>query len=298
MRTVLHSYSFRSYPLDHVLKVARAGSWPAIELSCWHFETGAATHNIREALQAARHSQVPVHCVGYWGDFVTPDETARRQSIDRACRTAEACAEYGVGLMNGSGCWLVSDPAAGPGRDWRGNGSSIAADEHYARGAAAYRELAEYAAGHGVQIAVEVHPNTIHDTVRATARLLDLAGHDNIVVTIDPSNAAALSAEDTDPAITAELAGRIGYFHLKNCVIRDGSAEFEMDASTGVVDNYRWLEWATRSARVPAICVEYCGEGDPHPQLDASRRYLDATLGRIAALQAGQPPEPGRGTSQ
>jgi 3-dehydroshikimate dehydratase len=74
------------------------------------------------------------------------------------------------------------------------------------------------------------------------------------------------------------VAGRVGYFHLKNCLIRDGVADFTVDAAAGIVDNYRWLARITELPQVEAVCVEYCGEGDPHPRLTAGRRYLAETL--------------------
>lgn len=261
MRTVLHSYALRDYPLEHVLAVAR--DWPAIELSTWHFD------DLGAAASLARARGVDIHCAGYWGSFADPGfSTAHIRA------TIDACAEHGITLVNGAGGWLVHDEQTWD-RDWRLNGSALASEADLRRVADRYHELAEYGAARGVRVAVEVHPNTVHDTVASTAALLKHADHDNLVVTLDPANAAALSEADRDPAVIGPLRGRIAYFHLKNCLIQGGRSDFTVDAAYGVIDNYRWLH---ALPEVTAVAVEYCGEGDPHPRLTAARRYLDDTL--------------------
>jgi sugar phosphate isomerase/epimerase len=134
-------------------------------------------------------------------------------------------------------------------------------------------------------VAIEVHPNAVHDTVSSTARLLDLVDHDNVWVTVDPANAAPLSVTDRDPAVLDLIAERVGYFHLKNCSVRGGVADFNTDAWAGVVDNYRWVERVVRLPQVAAVCVEYCGDGDPHPRVAAAREYLDRTLSLVAQIR-------------
>lgn len=276
MRTVLHSYSFRHYPLEHIIGVAEAGGWPAIEISGWHLRGDDPGSDIAAAVRASRGRGVDVHCAGYTGDFVTADEAARLASVSRVCEIIDACSANGVRLINGFAGWLMSDPHEWD--DWRADGSALATDEHYERAADAYRRVAAYAAGRGVRVAVEVHPHTVHDTVAATARLLKLVDSDNLVVTLDPANAAVLSGEDRDPVAIGPVAGRVAYFHLKNCLIRDGFTDFTIDAANGIIDNYRWLETVSAMPAVDAVCVEYCGDGDPHPRVAAAREYLDTTL--------------------
>ena len=280
MRTVLHSYSLRDYPREHVFTVARAGGWAAVELAVCHLEADDIERDLGVAVEQAAAAGIALHCVGYWGEFAVAGP-ARQASIDGTHAVIDACAHHEVDLVNGSGGWLVRHPDRWD-LDWRENGSALATDADYARVATAYRELADHAAARGVRIGVEIHPNTVHDTAAATARLLDLVDRPNVTVTLDPSNAAPLSRDDRDAAVLSILDGRASYFHLKNCVVRSGVADFTVDAASGVLDNYRWLEAVAR-AGFPAVCIEYCGEGDPHPRLTASRRYLDDTLALLAA---------------
>jgi sugar phosphate isomerase/epimerase len=280
--TVLHGYSFRDYPVEHVLRVARAGHWPAIEFASWHFDRDDPIGHIGATVREARAMGVAVHCVGYWGLFADADEAARRQSVDRVCEIVRAAAVAGVTLVNGSAGWLVADPVKWD-LDWTRNGSAMATDADVERVADGYRRVAECGAAHGVRVAVEVHPNTVHDTVRATARLLALVDHDNLFVTLDPSNAAVLSPDERDVSIVDLVAGRVEYFHLKNCLLKEQTADFTVDAAAGVIDNYRWLERLSRLG-VGAVAIEYCGDGDPHPRVAAARRYLDETLSFIPRM--------------
>jgi sugar phosphate isomerase/epimerase len=288
MRTVMHSYALRDYPLEHVLRVAAAGAWQAIELSSWHFDTEFGEESVRRgiatAVETGRRCGVDIFCAGYWAVFTAPDDAERKHWVEKACRVIDACAATGIGLVNGAGGWLVRD-ARDWDADWTANGSAMATEADLERVADCYRHIAGYAADHGVRVAVEVHPNTVHDTVAATARLIDLVAHDNLLVTIDPANAAVLSVADRDPAVVDPIAGRVAYFHLKNCLIRDGVADFTVDAAAGVVDNYRWLARMSALPQVTAVCVEYCGDGDPHPRLAAARSYLRDTL-RLVSLTA------------
>ncbi|GGM17735.1 hypothetical protein GCM10012279_39840 [Micromonospora yangpuensis] len=294
MRPVLHSYALRDYPVGHVLRVAAADAWPAIELSSWHFDTEFDAENVHggitDAVRTAGRYGVEVFCADYWAVFTAADEAERAMWVEKARTVVDACAANGITLVNGAGGWLVRE-----GRDWdldwTANGSALASEAHLSRAADCYRQLAGYAASRGVRVAVEVHPNTVHDTVAATARLLDLADHDNLFVTLDPANAAPLGLADRDPAVIDPVADRVVYFHLKNCLVRGGAGDFTVDAAAGVVDNYRWLERLTRMPAVTEVAVEYCGDGDPHPRLAAGRRYLADTL-RLVTVG------PGRGRPQ
>jgi 3-dehydroshikimate dehydratase len=286
MRPVLHSYALRGHPLDHVLRVAAADGWPAVELSSWHFDPEfghqSVPAGIAAAVQAAGRYGVEVFCVNYWAVFTAADEAERKMWVERVRTIVDACAAHGVTFVNGAGGWLIRDGEDWD-RDWTANGSALASAAHLSRTADCYREVAAYAAERGVRLAVEVHPNTVHDTVAATARLLEMVDHDNLGITLDPANAAVLDAADRDPAVVDRVADRVAHFHLKNCVDAGRVADFSVDAWTGVVDNYRWLARMAALPAVTAVSVEYCGDGDPHPRLASARRYLEDTL-RLLAL--------------
>ncbi len=285
MDLVMHSYSLRTYPLEHVLAVAAHDGFDGVEVSTWHLDLRRDPDVVRgevtRAVALGRRYGVRVHCVGYEGDFVTDDPDRRVRAVTLVSRIVEACGEHGIGLVNGFGGWLQGDPD-----DWVRNGSALATDEHYARCAAAYRTLATVGDREGVRVGVEVHPNTVHDTVATTARLLDLVDHPVVTATVDPANSALIDPDDQDPAVLDRLGDRLGYFHIKNYVPAGGRADFSVDTAAGVLDNLRWLQKLAERGGVPAAALEYCGWGDPHPRLRAALRYVrdcEALLDLVAA---------------
>jgi sugar phosphate isomerase/epimerase len=272
MKLVLHSYTFRRYPLTHVFAVAGRYGWDGIELVHFHFDPGRVEDEVAAAVALGARYGVGVHCVGYTGGFVSDDPDERAGSLALARRTLDACAANGVGMMNGWAGTLECDPG-----DWRRNGSAMATDVHYDRAVEAYRELGALAATRGVTVGVEVYPGSVHDTVANTAHLLDLVDHPSVVATADPGNAWIISAADHDADVLDQLAGRLGYFHLKNLRPDRGVADFNVDTAEGVIDNFAYITKA-RQLGVPAMAVEYCGTGDPHPPIARARRYILDTL--------------------
>ncbi|WP_422773027.1 sugar phosphate isomerase/epimerase family protein [Plantactinospora sp. WMMC1484] len=278
MKLVLHSYTFRRYPLRHVFAVAARHGWDGIELVHFHFDPARLETEVAGAVALGRRYGVGVHCLGYTGDFVGTDPADRAASLHQVERTIAAAARHGIGLVNGWSGTLERDPD-----DWRRNGSAIAGEAHYERAAEGYRRLGEYAHRHGVRVGVEVYPGSVHDTVAGTARLLAMVDHPAVVATADPGNAYVVSPADRDPAVLDQLAGRLGYFHLKNLRPDGGRADFNVDTAEGVLDNYAWITRA-ESLGVPAICVEYCGDGDPHPPIARAGDYVRDCLALRADL--------------
>jgi 3-dehydroshikimate dehydratase len=272
MKLVLHSYSFRHYPLEHVFVAAQRFGWSAIELSALHFDIARAPSDIAAAAHMAQRYGVQIYCAGYYADFLTEDESAQNQAICSVMRIIDACADNGIEFINGSGGLLGNVNSS-----WRQCGSRLAQGKHYVRAADVYRRLSDYADERGVRIAIEVHPGTIHDTVATAMRLLNLVGSSSVSITPDPGNSFLLSEEDKDPAILDSLKGRFSYFHLKNCIPRDGKVDFNVDTAHGVIDNYKWLV-KLADLNIPAICVEYCGDGDPHPVIAAAPEYIRSSL--------------------
>jgi 3-dehydroshikimate dehydratase len=272
MKLVLHSYTFRRYPLHHVFAVASRYGWAAIEMVHFHFDPARVEDEVAGAVALGRRYGVELHCVGYTGDFVGDSAADREASLSLVERTIEACARHGIPMVNGWSGTLERDPD-----DWRVNGSALAGDRHYERAAEGYRRLGDFASDRGVSVGVEVYPGSVHDTVATNARLLSMVDHPSVVATADPGNAYIISADDHDPEVLDLFDGRLGYFHLKNLFPDGGVADFNVDTADGVLDNYAWITKA-HALGVPAICVEYCGTGDPHPPISRAQEYVRTCL--------------------
>lgn len=279
MKLLMHGYSFRRYPLGHVFAMARRYGWDGIELVHFHFDEERVEEELDAAVELGATHGVPVRCVGYCGQFTDDDADLREHSIGLAERAIRACERHSIPQVNGWAGALVRDPD-----DWRRNGSAAASEVHYERAASAYRRLGKLAGECGVTVCVETHMNAVHDTIAGTARLLDLVDEPAVVATPDPSNFYVQSEAERDPAALDALAGRIGYFHVKNCLPGTGQVSFTVDTGYGVIDNAAWLARLTALGGVPYLAVEYCGEGDPHPVLAAAPAYVRGCLELAATL--------------
>ena len=125
--------------------------------------------------------------------------------------------------------------------------------------------------------------NTIHDTIAATAHLLDKIGCDNVMANPDPANMFSNSRGERDPEALDALVGRIGYFHFKNCVEFAGKYNYSVRLTDGHIDFSKYIEKLFALGFDGPVCVEYCGAGDPHVAAEQDLRYLRQTIEWITA---------------
>ena len=117
------------------------------------------------------------------------------------------------------------------------------------------RSICEWVAQHGISLIVEIHPNTLADTVESTLQLIDEVAHASLRINFDvlhvwESGANTLEALD-------KLAPYIQHFHLKNIASKDmldvfspanvyaaaGSREGMVPLFEGAVDFREFLEY-------------------------------------------------------
>lgn len=277
MQFVMHSYTFRNYSIEEAFRSARRFGWEGIELQPCHFNRDRIEEELPAAIAMGERYNVPVVCVDFGGDFISDDATVRAKAIADMERDIEVCSRNGVRLMNGCAGVLTCGS-----EDWGENGSALATDEHYARAAEAFRHLGILAAEHCMRIVFEIHMNTIHDTIASTARLLDAIALENVMANPDPGNMFATSTAERDPAELDQLAGRIGYFHLKNCTKCCQGYDYSVKLTEGQIDLYAWVAKLADQGYNGRICVEYCGQGDPHAAAQIDAAYVQGMRTWIA----------------
>ena len=278
MQVVMHSYTFRTYGLEEAFRSARRYGWDGIELQPCHFDRAKIETELPAAVALGKSYGVPILCVDSGGDVIGDDAKAVEATVAKIERELEICAANGVRLVNGSvGTLRGSDPAYGA------NGSALATDVHYARAAAAYRHLGAVAARLGITIVFEIHMFCIHDTIASTARLLEEIGLDNVRANPDPGNMFSTATAERNPAALERLAGRIGYFHFKNCqALPGGNWNYSVKLADGHIDYYKWVEQLVKLGFAGPVCVEYCGAGDPHVPAEQDRIYMRKLMDWIA----------------
>ncbi len=278
MQVVMHSYTFRTYGLEEAFRNAKRFGWDGIELQPCHFDRAKIATELPAAVALGHSYGIPIVCVDSGGDVISDDTKAVEATVARVEQELAVCAANGVKLVNGSvGTLRGQDPAYGA------NGSALATDTHFARAAEAYRHLGAVAAKLGITLVFEIHMFTLHDTIASTARLLDLIGLDNVKANPDPGNMFSTSTAERNPAALEQLAGRIGYFHFKNCqALPGGNWNYSVKLADGHIDYYKWIEQLVKLGFHGPVCVEYCGAGDPHVAAEADRQYMAKLLNWIA----------------
>jgi 3-dehydroshikimate dehydratase len=270
---VMHSYTFRNYSLRHAYAAAQRFEWDAIELQRCHFDEADLENSLTAAIKLGGEFQIPVACVDFITDFINKE----RDIIDQNVRAVETmiriCADHGVPRLNGAIGTLGHHPT-----DYGKNGSALARGPHYERAAEALKAIGRRAAKHNMEIVLEIHMNTLHDTIKSTARLLDMVGLENVLANPDPGNMFSTSTAERDPEALDALKGRIGFVHLKNCAFRAGEYDYSVRLAEGHIDTFKWLRKLKTLGYKGPLCVEYCGEGDPHAAAKRDRRYLNDCL--------------------
>ena len=275
MDIIMHSYTFRAYPLEFAFRNAREFGWDGIELQPCHFDRAKIADELPRAIDLGKSYGVPIRCVDFGGDFINEDAAMVEQAVKQAEHEIEVCAANNVLVMNGGVGSLVADR-----EDYGKNGSALATDAHYERAAEAFRHLGPYAAERGVRLVFEIHMNALHDTFASTARLLELIGCDNVMANPDPGNMFSTSTAEKDPEALDLLSGRVGYFHFKNCYQHAGKYNYSVRLADGHIDTFRWVQKLIALGYDDAVCIEYCGAGDPHVAAEDDLQYLRRCIER------------------
>ncbi len=275
LKIFLHSYTFRDSPLREALQAASDFAYDGLELSRVHFDDARLQEELPKAMELGERHGVPVACVDFAGDFFNEDSAAVKRSVALVGRNIEICAGHGIDLMNGYAGVLFGEPD-----DFASNGSALATDAHYEKAAAALRALAGVAGDNGVRLALEIHMNTIHDTVASTRRLLDLVDSEHVVATPDPGNMYATNVDDRDPGALDAIRDRVGYFHFKTCTESEGAYDYSARLADGDIDLSRYLHKLEEFGYNGPVCIEHVGAGDPRACAQEDIAYLRRMLKR------------------
>ncbi len=269
MHINLHSYTFRDRPLADAFQTAAAHGYDGLELSRVHFDETQLSQELPKAIALGQRHTLPLHCVDFAADLINEDDALLKKSSALLEKNISICAAHGIKLMNGYVGVLLNEP-----EEFSSNGSALATDAHYQRAAAALRHLGNCAGQHQIKLALEIHMNTIHDTVASMSRLLDLVNSEHIVATPDPGNMFATCPEDRDPNALDALRGRIGYFHFKNCRIESGTYDYAVGLKHGDIDSRKYLRKLTQLGYNGPVCIEHVGDAPPATIAEEDIAYL------------------------
>jgi sugar phosphate isomerase/epimerase len=259
MDLFLHSYTFRGREFAECCRVAAEAGYDGVELQRVHFNEDYLARELPERIATAREHGTSIRCVDFTAEFMDPDAGIRRASLDRLLRNIRICADHGIRLMNGhTGVLLGGAP-----EDFGANGSKAATDTHYMQAIDALREAAAEAASHRLTLSLEVHMNTLHDTLASIGRILDAVDSPALACTPDVGNQYATPHAEAATDGLNPVAARIGMIHLKNCRTNDGKPDFSVGLGDGDVDLRAYVGFLKSIGYTGPWCIEHVGQLDP-----------------------------------
>ena len=272
MRVVMHSYTFRNYPLEHAIDKAKAFGYEAIELYVDFFgEDDPAL--LSSAIDICEDAGLPVATVDASLNFVEGPEAAEK-SIGAFAKLVKIAGQRGIPRMNGGlGKLCGSDPG-----NFSANGSVLMTPglhQQIVEGMKAADPILESA---GVEMTLELHMNMPHDSAASAMSLLEASGTKRISIAHDPGNLYSIGHAENSLACLEAIHPRLTYVHLKNCRKIAGTYSYSVPLPGGDVDYYQYLQRLEQLGYRGDVCIEYCGEGDPHPPAREDLRYLRGIL--------------------
>jgi len=135
------------------------------------------------------------------------------------------------------------------------------------------RELGEYAAGLGLEIALELEPfrlSLINDLPKMI-QFLDDVDHPAVKANVDVSH---LALAHTDPPELRRLQGRIAHVHFSDC---DGKVHGDLPPGRGVVDFPPYLQALKETGFDGAISIELEYSPEPGKIVEWVREAYTAT---------------------
>jgi D-psicose/D-tagatose/L-ribulose 3-epimerase len=178
---------------------------------------------IREECARANLPIISVACVAV--GLIDFNPSVQRFHLDRCKRYLDMAAEFGArNLLLVLGEYIWEKQVIGPAEQWQTGVRNV-------------RLLGEYAAGKGLEIALELEPfklSLIND-VDSMVRFLDDVNHPAVRANVDISH---LHLSKVVPAELRRLAGRVAHVHLSDC---DGKVHGDLPPGRGVVDFLPYL---------------------------------------------------------
>jgi sugar phosphate isomerase/epimerase len=234
MKLGLLTAAFPTLTLEEVASWASASGFEALEVACWpaggserrryagvsHIDVDAVdeerARGIRDLLD--RHG-LAISALAYYPNPLDPDPEVRLAAHEHLHRVIAAARTLGVGVV----CTFI-------GRDQR-----LSVEESLEQVRQAWPPLVRFAAGHGVQVAIENCPmlfsgdewpggRNLAYSPAIWRRLFEIVPDDNFGLNLDPSHLVwqMIDAE----RVVREFAGRILHVHAKDLEIdRDGLYE-------------------------------------------------------------------------
>jgi D-psicose/D-tagatose/L-ribulose 3-epimerase len=147
------------------------------------------------------------------------------------------------------------------------------------------RELAEHAAAHGVEVAIELEPfeNCVASDVHSLARLIQAVDHPSVRANADISHLHLSGASFADVAV---LAGIVGHVHVSDC---DGKVHGDLPPGRGVTPIREYLQAVLDTGFTGTVAVELERTSEPAMMIELVEEAYRETARILAELGAREP---------
>ncbi len=221
---------------------------------------------IRETCSSCNLPVISIVCCALGiADFNAP---VRRFHVERAKRYLDFCYDLrGRNVVLVAGEYIWNQEVIAPADQWRWAVEGV-------------QDLADYADGLGLEIAIELEPFplSVVNTVEKMIRFLNDAARANVKANVDISHLALAN----DPAETiAKLSGRIAHAHVSDC---DGRKHGDLPPGRGVVDFPPYLKALADSGFKGTVSIELEYSPEPDKIVDWVREAYQSSSSIMGAL--------------
>ncbi len=273
----LHGWNYRGQPFELAVRRAREFGFDGAEAFPGHFrDPKDPLQSQRELKSIAESEGLALPVASLQMDMTTDDESARRNTMAACPDYIAAIADMGFELING---WI--GPLTAPSGSYHESGSAMATEAHYDRAIEGAGVIAEAADSADIDVALELHMNMIHDTVRSAARIIDAVGGSRLKMNYDPANMHGYDHAERPEQAVHDAAPYIAYSHLKNCRRFNRDTDYHYPLRSGDLDYSIILRDMYRHGFRGPYCLEYSGAGDRNAQTGEDFRYLRGLLDEI-----------------
>lgn len=272
MRIVLHTYTFYRYPLEHAVKKGLAYGYEAAELLNDFYEEGT-TEAIERAVNVCEKGGLPVAALGGSVNYTgTPDE--EKKSLESFQIVMDVAKRHGIPRINGNLGILVGDDRS----NYSANGSVLLTDALFERAVEGLKQVDAMLEEADLDFTLEMHMNMAHDTGATAMKLLEQSGAKRVSLNHDAGNLHSIDHAEEAHECLDLIKERMTYVHLKNCRDIKCGYTYSVRLGSGDIDYYRYLMHLKEIGYDGDLCIEYCGEGDPHIPAREDILYLRGVL--------------------
>lgn len=276
MRILLHSYTFRGYPLERAFRKAKEFGYDGIELSTVHFNFSQLRKEISCLKELSEKYTLPIISADFLADFISNEENLVF-TVENLGISIPLFKSLGVEILNGGvGPLAGEDPG-----DFSRGGSAIACKEHYERAIKGLKHIVPLLEETGLVLTLEIHMNTLHDTATSARAILEEVGSPRVKANLDPGNMFATPHAEEPLRAIDMLGDWIGYIHLKNCRKISKIYDYTCSLENGDIDFYKVISHLYQRGYKGDMCIEYVGAGDPAPKAKEDIAYLKSVLAEI-----------------